>query len=416
MILYNISLFFFKIGIHLAAFFNKKARQWIAGRKNIFQEIERKLAEKNVAEAQIIWMHCASLGEFEQGRPVLESFKNKNVKTVLTFFSPSGYEIRKNDTVADFIFYLPFDTPKNAKRFIELIKPVKVFFIKYDFWGNYLQTLKNNNIPTFLIAAQFRTIQFTSLYGIYLRKILPCFTHFFAQTIETEKILKQHGFTNVTVTGDTRVDRVLKIKSENKTLPLIERFTQSKKTFIAGSTWQEDERVITPLIPENNFSDWQYIIVPHDVSPERIQSLQKTFGISAITYSELEKLSPTTTLPRVLIIDRIGLLSSMYRYGTVAYIGGGFGSGIHNTLEPAVFGLPIIFGTKYKKFPEARNLVLNGGAFSIADTLQLQNCLSNLNDERVYEKTRTVVSKFIDGNKGATEIIRAYFQQKSFNE
>ncbi len=416
MILYNISLFFFKIGIHIAAFFNKKARQWIAGRKNIFQEIERQIEEKNIAGAQIVWMHCASLGEFEQGRPVLESLKNKNVKTVLTFFSSSGYEIRKNDTVADFIFYLPFDTPKNAKRFIKLIKPVKVFFVKYDFWGNYLQILKKNNIPTFLIAAQFRAIQFTSLYGIYLRKILPCFTHFFAQTIETEKILKQHGFTNVTVTGDTRVDRVLKIKSENKTLPLIERFTQGKITFIAGSTWQEDERVIAPLIPENNFSDWLFIIVPHDVSPERIESLQKTFGISAITYSELEKLSATTTLPRVLIIDRIGLLSSMYRYGTVAYIGGGFGSGIHNTLEPAVFGLPIIFGTKYQKFPEAVNLVLNGGAFSIADTLQLQNCLSQLNDESFYEKTRAVVSKFIDANKGATEIIRAYFKQKSFNE
>ena len=414
MIFYNIALFFYKIGIHVAALFNKKARQWVVGRKNIFRDIEEKLSEKKSDDARVVWMHCASLGEFEQGRPILESFRDKNFKTVLTFFSPSGYVIRKNDSVADFIFYLPFDTRINAKRFIQLIKPDIVFFVKYDFWGNYLQTLQQKNIPTYLIAAQFRAEQFLSLYGIYLKKILPCFTQFFAQTAATEKILRQQGFNNVTVTGDTRVDRVLKIKSENKTLPLIERFTQSKKTFIAGSTWQEDENIIQPLTTGNNFSEWQFIIVPHDVSPERIQSLKILFCTLAVTYSEFEKFFDHKEMPRVLIIDRIGMLSVMYRYGTVSYTGGGFGHGIHNTLEPAVFGLPIIFGTNYKKFPEAVNLVNNGGAFCISDAAQLKNCLNQLNDAVFYGKTSAIVTEFIDVNKGATEIIEAYLKSELF--
>ena len=413
MFLYNLGIFFYKICIYVAALFNKKARQWVQGRKNIFEQIEQEFnGKKNTgkfnSDTRTVWMHCASLGEFEQGRPVLESFQKQNVRTVLTFFSPSGYEPRKNSDVADFIFYLPLDTPKNAKRFTESIKPDLVFFVKYDFWGNYLNVLKQKNIPVFLIAAQFRSEQFSSVYGIYLIKILPCFTHFFAQTVETADILKSQGLNNVTVTGDTRVDRVLKIKSENVSLPIIEKFVQGKKTFIAGSTWKADEDIIFPLISEEIFQDWQFIIVPHDVSSRRVQSLKRLFGASAMLYSEFEKLSEKEKIPRILIIDRIGLLSKAYRYGTVAYIGGGFGRGIHNTLEPAVFGLPIIFGKKYQKFPEAAALVQNGGAFSIPDFNALKICLTQLNDKENYNKARQVILKFIEDNKGATELIINY--------
>ncbi len=410
MILYNSGIFFYNIVIHLAAFFNKKARQWVSGRKDIFLKIEQKFVEKNFFEkkntnTRTIWMHCASLGEFEQGRPVLESFKNKNARTVLTFFSPSGYEICKGSDVADFIFYLPLDTFSNAKIFLELIKPDLVFFVKYDFWGNYLSILKQKNIAVFLIAAQFRSEQFSLFYVVYLKKILPCFTHFFAQTLDTANILKSQGFNNVTLTGDTRVDRVLKIKSENNSVPLIKKFAQGKKVFIAGSTWKPDEEIIFPLISENIFQDWQFIIVPHDVSLYRIKSLQTLFGASAMLYSAFEKMSETEIIPRILIIDRIGLLSKAYRYGHVAYIGGGFGRGIHNTLEPAVFGLPIIFGKKYQKFPEAVTLVQTGGAFSIPDFDALKFCLAKLIDKDTYEKARAALLKFIEANKGATELI-----------
>ncbi len=413
MILYNSGIFFYKICIYIAALFNKKARQWIAGRKNIFGQIERefngkKNTDKFNSDTRTVWMHCASLGEFEQGRPVLESFQKQNVRTILTFFSPSGYEPRKNSDVADFIFYLPLDTPKNAKRFTELIKPDIVFFVKYDFWGNYLNVLKQKNIPVFLIAAQFRSEQFSSVYGIYLKKILPCFTHFFAQTVETADILKSQGLNNVTVTGDTRVDRVLKIKFENVSLPIIEKFVQGKKTFIAGSTWKADEEIIFPLISKEIFQDWQFIIVPHDVSSQRIQSLKRLFSTSAMLYSEFEKLPEKEKIPRILIIDQIGLLSKVYRYGTAAYIGGGFGHSIHNTLEPAVFGLPIIFGKKYQKFPEAVTLVQNGGAFSVSNADALIICLTQLDNTILHEKTHEVVLKFIEDNKGATELITNY--------
>ena len=410
-LIYNLGIFFLKIGIYVSAIFNEKARQWVSGRKNIFEQIEQKLAEKSISKqynshTKTIWMHCASLGEFEQGRPVLESFGRQDVRTILTFFSPSGYEIRKNSDVADFIFYLPLDTPTNAKRFTEMIKPDLVFFVKYDFWGNYLSVLKQKNIPVFLIAAQFRKEQFSSFYGIYLKKILLCFTHFFAQTVETADILKSQGFNNVTVTGDTRVDRVLNIKSENVSLPAIEKFVQGKKTFIAGSTWKADEEIIFSLISEKIFQDWQFIIVPHDVSSQRILSLQTLFGTSAILYSDFEKYTGTEKIPRILIIDRIGLLSKTYRYGTVAYIGGGFGRGIHNILEPAVFGLPIIFGEKYQKFPEAVALVQNGGAFSVLDAEALKIYLTQLTDKAFYEKASKIILKFIEDNKGATELIQ----------
>ncbi len=415
-LIYNIGIFFYKVFIHLAAHFNPKAKQWVEGRKDIFIYIENALKNSPKETSKTIWMHVASLGEFEQGRPLIEALKksSENYTIILTFFSPSGYEIRKNYPLADFVFYLPIDTAKNAARFIDLVQPNLAIFVKYEFWFHYLNTLKNRQIPTLLISAIFNKKQLSVyyLYSFLLKKMLDCFSHIFVQNTPSVFLLKKAGFDEISLAGDTRVDRVMSIAQEAKTFPIIEKFVANSPTLICGSTWQSDEEIILQIIENQHFIHYKFIFAPHDISIKNIERLEKTLPVSSMRYSKcIENSVPTLGTEggnRVLIIDNIGMLSSLYRYGKIAYIGGGFGSGIHNTLEPIAFGLPVIFGIKYKKFEEANQLVETGGGFSITDFNSFKSVMEHLNDEKNYNKASHAATQYLQNNKGATEKIMQY--------
>jgi 3-deoxy-D-manno-octulosonic-acid transferase len=415
-LLYSIGIFFYKAFIHIAAHFNPKAKLWVDGRKDIFKYIENVLKNSPKERSKTVWMHVASLGEFEQGRPLIEALKksSEDYTIILTFFSPSGFEIRKNYPLADYIFYLPIDTAKNAAHFIDLIQPDLAIFVKYEFWFHYLKTLKNRQIPTILISAIFNKKQLSVYYSysFLLKKMLTCFTHIFVQNTPSVYLLKKAGFNEVSLAGDTRVDRVMSIAQEAKTFPIIEKFVANSPTLICGSTWRPDEEIILQLIENVNFTHYKFIFAPHDISIKNIERLEKMLPIPSIRYSKYmeNKISilGTEGVNRVLIIDNIGMLSSLYRYGKIAYIGGGFGSGIHNTLEPIAFGLPVIFGKKYKKFEEANQLVETGGGFSIEDFNGFKNIMEYLNSEKNYEKASQAATQYIQSNKGATEKIMQY--------
>jgi 3-deoxy-D-manno-octulosonic-acid transferase len=388
--IYNVFIEILKIGITIAARFNVKAQLWIDGRKGIFNTIENGIETLNskrysTLHSKRFWIHVASLGEFEQGRPIIEALKKENPKhiIILTFFSPSGYEIRKNYPLADGIFYLPLDTAANAKRFLEIVKPDVAIFVKYEFWYHYLHQLKQNGTPTLLVSGIFREKQFAwwSPYSYFFVKMLSCFTHFFVQNTPSVSILKKQSFENVTQAGDTRIDRVVMIPKEGRTFPLVEKFVGTAPVLVCGSTWQTDEDRIIPLLNALDFKNWTYIFAPHDISKSNIERLKKSLPQQAVLYSHLEKNSVENVdiLPKILIIDNVGMLSALYRYGRIAYIGGGFGTGIHNILEPIAFDLPVIFGTKYDKFEEANRLIETGGAFSIANYNQFRERLMWLN-------------------------------------
>jgi 3-deoxy-D-manno-octulosonic-acid transferase len=399
-LIYTIFIHLYAVLIYIASFFNSKAKLWIDGRENIFQTINSKLTTHNL-EFPIVWFHCASLGEFEQGRTLMEKFKiqNSKIKIFLTFFSPSGYEIQKNYKGADYIFYLPVDTPSNAKQFIELIKPKAVFFIKYEFWFNYLNELKKHNIPTYLVSGIFRKNHyFFKFYGAWFRKQLKCFTHFYLQTVQSEQLLKTIGYTNTTVSGDTRFDRVFEISKNVKLFPLIEQFKQGKNIFIAGSTWAEDEIIIATL----NFKtlNFKLIIAPHEINESHLQSIEKLYNMQCLRYSKANEKNIATT--DVLIIDNIGMLSSLYQYGSIAYIGGGFGKGIHNILEASTFGMPVIFGPNYQKFSEAIDLIQLGGAFSISSKEELENIFLSLNNPDGLKNKSLISKNYVASRIGAT--------------
>lgn len=368
---YNLSIRMYVLLVRIAAFFNPKAKQWVVGRKNLFAKLEKAVQDAN----NIVWFHSASLGEFEQGRPVIESFKQKypDGKILLTFFSPSGYEVRKNYEGADFIFYLPPDFAINAKRFLDIVNPKMAFFIKYEFWHHYLKELKKRNVPTYIFSTIFRPDQlFFKGYGSFHRRMLTAFTHLFVQNQESVDLLNGIGFSNVTLTGDTRFDRVYAIATGSKTLPKVEGFAQGREVLIAGSTWPKDEDNIIRYLNETKNS-YKYIIAAHEVDEDHINNITSKIQKSWVRYTNATK--QEIDVAEVLVIDCIGVLSSLYRYGTVSYIGGGFGRGIHNTLEAATFGLPVIFGPNYHKFQEAKDLIEIGASKSYENYSELKNLL-----------------------------------------
>ncbi len=403
-ILYLFGIRIFYILVTIVSIFNPKAKLWLKGRKKIFKELSKKIH----SDDKIAWFHCASLGEFEQGRPVIESFRQKypDYKILLTFYSPSGYEIRKNYEEADFIFYLPLDTPRNAKLFLNIVNPEFVFFIKYEFWYFFLREIWERKIPLYLVSGIFRRNQrFFKKHAVKSRKMLGWFTHFFVQNEESKILLQSISINNVTVTGDTRFDRVYEITQQSKDLPLIEKFVKNNLVIVAGSTWKPDEDILIKYFNESN-TRFKLIIAPHEIHKENINRIIKSVSKekAVMKYSEANKESVSNA--DVLIIDSIGLLSSIYKYGHIAYIGGGFGKGIHNILEAATFGLPIIFGTNYKKFQEAVDLIKSGGAFSIVNYNELENSLTSLlKDPDKLRECGKVSLNYVEKNRGATDTI-----------
>jgi 3-deoxy-D-manno-octulosonic-acid transferase len=416
---YNLFLLLYRFGINIASLWNAKAKKWVQGRKSTMYDVrctKEKISHSPLTthSSPIIWMHCASVGEFEQGRPIIEKLKaeNSNLKIVLTFFSPSGYEACINYKDVDAVFYLPIDGKKNAKQFLDIIQPTLVLWVKYEYWFYYLQELKYRNIPTILISGIFRDNQpFFKWYGKLWQQMLHCFTFLFVQNEESKELLstiKIHN--NVAVSGDTRLDRVTAIAANFTSLPLIEKFCGDSKVFVAGSTWEEDEEELIHYVKTH--PQIKFIIAPHEVDEQNIKDVQKGFQ-NSILYSQLSTFNFQLTTHNCLIIDNIGILSRLYYYADVTYVGGGFGSdGVHNVLEAAVYGKPILFGTVYQKYIEAVDLVEYGGAISINDALHLEKYLDNLffNADEA-EKMGVAAQKYVQENGGATEKIVNYIYE-----
>ena len=378
------------------------------GRKNIFNQLR---SELRTQDSKIIWFHCSSLGEFEQGRPVIEKLKSQNpdLKLLLTFFSPSGYEIRKNYKGVDWVFYLPLDSKRNAKTFFEIVNPELVVFVKYDYWYYHLNECKKRKIPLLLVSGIFRNDQpFFKWYGNLHRRMLNCFTHFFVQDKESVELLKSIGINNVTVTGDTRFDRVSEIAENFTPIAAIEKFCGSSQLLVAGSTWPDDEKLIKDATA--NFPDLKIIIAPHEIHKEHIDQLKSIFP-DAMLFSQLQAHSSQPITSNCLIIDNIGMLSKLYHYASIAYIGGGFNKGIHNTLEAAVYGKPVLFGPNYKKFKEAIGLIETGGGISINSSTVLSVILQKLiNNKTELELSSKNSFDFVKQNKGATKKILHYIE------
>ncbi|ERK40395.1 3-deoxy-D-manno-octulosonic-acid transferase [Segatella baroniae F0067] len=362
--MYQVIIYLYLFGVAMASLFSKKVKKMWAGERRAI----RLLKEKVDPSARYIWFHAASLGEFEQGRPLIETIRSRcpEYKILLTFFSPSGYEVRKNYEGADIICYLPLDTIRNARRFLRAVRPEMAFFIKYEFWYNYLHILKHRNIPAYSVSSIFRPDQiFFRWYGAQYARVLKCFTHFFVQNEESKGLLARLGITEVDVVGDTRFDRVLQIKDASRQLPLVERFVKdAPKVFVAGSSWPPDEEIFVNYFQQHR--DWKLIVAPHVIGEghlAQIQSLLKGRKVVRYTQATMEQVAEAD----VLIIDCFGLLSSIYHYATVSYVGGGFGVGIHNVLEAAVWNIPVLFGPNNKRFQEAQGLLRAGGGFEIAD-------------------------------------------------
>lgn len=400
-ILYNFGIYTYKQLVNIASFRNLKARKMKQGHKEIFHY----LAQNADPEGGYIWIHASSLGEFEQGRPIIEAIKAHypEQKIAITFFSPSGYEVRKNYPKADLICYLPFDLPNNVNRFLNILKPKQAIFIKYEFWGNYLNALAKRNIPTYIISAIFRPSQiFFRPYGSYFRRILQNFEHLYVQDENSKKLLKDIGITKVSVTGDTRFDRVLEIRSQAKELPLIEQFSKGNFTLIAGSSWPKDEEIFIDYF--NRHPEMKLIIAPHEIHEEHIQFILSRLNRTAIRYTQADE--KNIQKANCIIIDCFGLLSSIYRYGQVAYVGGGFGAGIHNVPEAAVYGIPVIFGPNHKKFKEAKELIIAGGGFSISRSEDFELVMDRLLENKEFlSKAGITAGQYIQNNSGASKKI-----------
>jgi 3-deoxy-D-manno-octulosonic-acid transferase len=401
--IYNFILLFASQLLKILALFSPKLNLFVEGRKSVFEILKDNIQEFD----KTIWFHAASLGEYEQGLPVIEKVKQKypNHKIIITFFSPSGYEVRKNNTVADVTVYLPLDTISNAKQFLKVVHPEMVFFIKYEFWPNYLNELKNQNIKTYLISGIFRENQaFFKWYGGFYRKALKTFTYFFVQNESSKLLLQSIGFENVKISGDTRFDRVVAILEKDNTLDFIEQFKNNQTTIVIGSSWPKDEELLVNFI--NQAADnVKFIIAPHNIKAEQITNIKSQITKSSVLFSEKSNIDLSSF--NVFVIDTIGILTKIYSYADIAYVGGGFGNpGVHNLLEPATFGIPVVIGPNYSHFAEATALVGLGGCISIKDTNSLTetfNLLLQNEDERV-EKGH-ICSTFVQMNKGATEHI-----------
>jgi len=455
--LYTIGIYLYGLGIRIAGWLNPKAKKWIAGRKGLFRKLEQSLHSPGDDLKETVWFHCASLGEFEQGRPVIERFRElyPGYRIVLSFFSPSGYEVRKTYSGADVIFYLPLDTPANAGKLIGLLNPRLVFFVKYEYWFNMLVALRKRNIPVFIISAVFHTQQpFFKWYGKWFRKQLKNVSWFFVQNESSGTFIETLGIRNYTIAGDTRFDRVAMIREQKKPFPAVEKFAENAQIFLGGSTWEPDEELILSLIRKNP-PGLKYIVAPHEVHESRIQELEgKLLALgSGHKVQDSEPLlhhltksppSPPSPVPgnrqpvtsnqspvlrysrltpenaasaAILIIDSIGILAHLYQYASFSMIGGGFGVGIHNILEAAAFGNPVMFGPNYRKFTEAKELIDAGGAFCVktpADVQQVLMMLLSSSDE--YSRISAIGKNYVETGRGATQRILNGIQNLGFIE
>ena len=437
-IFYHVFLWLYKTGIGLISPWNRKAKLWLEGRKGLLEKIRVEMkAEatgprpgKPTPEGKTIWMHCSSLGEFEQGRPLLENLRlqDPGCRVVLSFFSPSGYEARKDYAGADHVFYLPLDSRRHARRFIDLVRPGLVLWVKYDYWYYYLVELKKRNIPTLLVSGVFRTDQpFFKWYGRLHRYMLECFTHLFVQTETSKTLLERLGLTeNVSVSGDTRFDRVIAIAENAEPLPPIASFCGQQPVIVAGSTWEEDEEELDHYA--NTHPEIRMIIAPHEIGEERLREVERLFrycirysqwaqGAGATEGGILRNIGPAGNAgrrePNVLIIDNIGMLSRLYQYATITYVGGGFGDdGVHNVLEAAVYGKPVVFGPVIEKYIEAVELVESGGGIVIDSALEAESVFNRLlGDPEEYRQTSDASRNYVYAKKGATEKIAGYIQE-----
>jgi len=400
-LIYNIAIRILILTAYIISLFNKKYRRWIKGQRNWYRELKGKVNQEN----RYIWIHCASLGEFEQGRPVIEAIRKEKpeYKIILTFFSPSGYDIRKDYQAADIVCYLPPDTPGNAFKFINLINPDKVIFVKYEFWYNYISLLRNMNIPLFLISGIFRKGQhFFKWYGAFFRKILRGFSWFYVQDQNSFDLLQSIGLNNVTIAGDTRFDRVMELTQNAREIPRIKVFMGDEKVFIAGSSWRPDEEIMARYI--NGHPDvLKWIFAPHEIDAANIERLMKLFEVKCVKFSEF---SGEAADARVMIIDNVGMLSSAYRYAFIAGIGGGFGKGIHNVLEPACWGIPVVFGPNHGKFREAVQLKESGGAMMYNDYNTFEGIINGwITNNDLYQEAAKTAGDYVSQNTGATHKI-----------
>jgi len=406
--LYNIVMLLASQAVKILALFSPKIKLFTEGRKTVFQTLESKIEPA----CKTIWFHAASLGEFEQGIPVIERIKARfpNHKIIVTFFSPSGYEVRKNNTIADVTVYLPLDTKSNAKRFLNVVHPEMVFFIKYEYWPNYLYELKKSNTKTYLISGIFRKNQaFFKWYGGFYRNALKSFDYFFVQNESSKLLLQEIGFNNVKISGDTRFDRVVAILERDNSLDFIEQFKNNITTIVIGSSWPKDEELLVSYINQTT-EKVKFIIAPHNIKAEQIQELKNSISKKAILFSE--RGNSDLSAYDVLIVDTIGLLTKIYSYADIAYVGGGFGNpGVHNLLEPATFGIPIVVGPNFSHFAEASALVNLGGCISISGQSELNDVFSNLiSKEDIRHEKGHICSTFVQMNKGATDVIMNHIQ------
>lgn len=399
--IYNLVIYIYLFGVKLAALFADKPAKMVKGHREVF-DILRNRIDRN---ARYIWFHAASLGEFEQGRPLIERIRKEHpeYKILQTFFSPSGYEVRKDYRGADIVCYLPFDTPRNVRRFVELVNPCMVFFIKYEFWQNYLNQLYKKGIPVYSVSSIFRPNQiFFRWYGKKYREVLKTFAHLFVQNEVSRSLLAKIGVTNVSIVGDTRFDRVLDIYHEAKQLPLVEKFKGNSLTFIAGSSWGPDEDIFISYF--NEHPEMKLVIAPHVVSDSHLKEIMDKLKRSYIRYTEATE--ENVTQADCLIIDCYGLLSSIYRYGEISYVGGGFGVGIHNVLEAAVYGIPVIFGPNNKKFREAQHLLEKKGGFEITNAEDFNRLMDKfLSDGAYLQQAGKAAGDYVNHNAGALEKI-----------
>jgi 3-deoxy-D-manno-octulosonic-acid transferase len=436
--LYHVFLWLYKIGIRLVAPWNEKARAWLDGRKGLFERMGVEMRKEGAAQraggtaggsagGPVVWMHCSSLGEFEQGRPVIEALRRvaPEVRVVLTFFSPSGYTVKKGFKGADHIFYLPLDSPGNARRFIELVKPSLVLWVKYDYWYYFLVGLKKRNIPVLLVSGVFRPDQpFFRWYGRLHRYMLECFTHLFVQTEASRQLLQRVRLTeNVSVSGDTRFDRVIEIAEEGEALPAVDRFCGVRPVIVAGSTWVEDEEEMDHYA--NSHPEIRFILAPHEVSEDRLAGVERLFrhcirysvwvGSKGPAFAEASaaKARPGWPEPNVLLIDNIGMLSKLYRYASVAYVGGGFGDdGVHNVLEAAVYGKPVVFGPVIEKYTEAVELTESGGGIVIDSAVEAEKVFDRLlRDAGEREEMGRASREYVHSRKGATATVIRFIQE-----
>lgn len=399
--MYTIAIYLYALAVRLASLTNRKARLMIKGHRKTWRTLRDHAKERQ----HYVWFHAASLGEFEQGRPLMERLRceHPEKRILLTFFSPSGYEVRKDYAGADLVCYLPFDTPLNARRFVRLVQPEKAFFIKYEFWHHYIDELHRAGVPVYSVSSIFRNDQiFFRPYGRGYARVLHHFNHFFVQNEASRRLLNSLGVTQVSVTGDTRFDRVIDIRNQAKSLPLAAALTGDSRTIVAGSTWPPDEEILIPYF--NRHPELKLIIAPHEVNEERLRSIEQRLKRPALRYSQATPESSAQA--DCLIIDGYGLLSSLYRYATLAYVGGGFGVGIHNVPEAAVYGVPVFFGPNNQRFREARDLINEGGSFEVtsADDFQAQ-ADRLLADEKALAKSGQAAGDYIRRNSGATEAI-----------